>query len=878
MLLTRMQESASRYPEKIAVQMKTGDRYRQYTYRELVRGVASVARSLSEHGIAKGDRIALLSENRPEWMITYLAVMAFKAVIVPLDAQLTDKEVVLLLASSGAKAVFVSEASRQKLPKNGSLIVIAFDPGAGVPFHDMLTAHHDAAIPPAPSAGDLAALLYTSGTTGDPKGVMLSHGNLAANLESVIKLDLFDQTDNLLLLLPLHHTYPAMACILLPFAIGATVTVLNSLKGPDILACIRETGVSVLVGVPLLYNGIRRAIFDEIRRKPAPVRMLVRIFLRINSLLLRTAGTNIGKALFHTVHAKFGPRFRFFASGGARLEPDVYTDMTNLGFTVIEGYGLTETSPVSAFNPLSKQKAGSIGIALPDVEVRIENPDEHGMGEIVVRGPNVMLGYYKKPQETAEALRDGWFYTGDLGYRDKDGYFFITGRSKEMIVLSTGKKIFPDELEKFYKQIPSIKEICLIQGERGIEAAVVPDFDYLKKMNLSNSRETIAFAIEDLAKDLPPYKRITGLRIFKESLPATRLGKLKRSKVRELYQQGGEPGDKTAPDMDSALLSDPVAGKLLACLEPFSAKKKIAPDDNLELDLGLDSLSRVEFVVSIERSFGISLPDSFGSEVFTVKDAVQKIKELLASGPLKAGERVRSSWAEILAQEPAEEARKTIWLEFGPIMKAVRYTVKLLLTAAMKVYGRLSATGVENLPEKGAYLIAPNHLSLADVPSITAAISLKTSSRVFFLGATEFFGGPISSRIARFFHVIPVDMDTRLHNALQLSAYVLRRGKILLVFPEGSRSRDGGIKEFKKGVGIISKELNIPIVPVAISGTYEMLPSGRLFPRPSHVRVSFGKPVHPGGRDYDEIVKTLYGDVVKMLEEQKSEARSQKPD
>jgi long-chain acyl-CoA synthetase len=868
MLLTRMQESASRFPDKVAVQIKTGDRYQQYTYRDLVRAVASVARSLSEQGIGKGDRIALLSENRPEWMIAYLAVLAYGAVIIPLDAQLTDKEVAILLANSEAKAVLVSDTSRQKLPKKGPLI-ISFDPGEGVPFHDMLTAHHDAAIPPAPSAGDLAAILYTSGTTGDPKGVMLSHGNLASNLESVIKLDLFDYTDNLLLILPLHHTYPAMACILLPFALGATVTILNSLKGPDILTCMRETGVSVLVGVPLLYSGLHRAIFDEISRKPAPVRMIVTVFLRINGLLARTTGTNIGKALFHAVHARFGPRFRLFASGGARLEPDVYTDMTNLGFTMIEGYGLTETSPVSAFNPLSKQKAGSIGIALPDVEVRIDGPDENGMGEIAVRGPNVMLGYYKKPQETAEVMRDGWFYTGDLGYRDKDGYFFITGRSKEMIVLSTGKKIFPDELEKFYKQIPAIKEICLIPGERGLEAAVVPDFDYLKKMNLSNSRETIAFEIEDLAKDLPPYKRITGLRIFKESLPATRLGKLKRSKISELYRQGTELTDKPIQEIDSALLSDPVAGKLLTCLEPFSAKKNIAPDDNLELDLGLDSLTRVELVVSIEKSFGINLPDSFGSEVFTVKDAVLKLKELLASGPLKGGERVRSSWADILAEEPAEESRKTITLESGPIMNTVRYAVKLLITLAMKVYGRLSATGVENLPEKGAYIIAPNHLSLADVPSITAAISLKTSSRVFFLGATEFFGGPISLRIARFFQVIPVDMDTRLHNALQLSAYVLRRGKILLAFPEGSRSRDGGIKEFKKGVGIIAKELDIPIVPVAISGTYAMLPSGKMFPKPSHVRVSFGKPIYPGGADYDGIVKTLYGDVVKMLEGQK---------
>jgi long-chain acyl-CoA synthetase len=188
----------------------------------------------------------------------------------------------------------------------------------------------------------------------------------------------------------------------------------------------------------------------------------------------------------------------------------------------------------------------------------------------------------------------------------------------------------------------------------------------------------------------------------------------------------------------------------------------------------------------------------------------------------------------------------------------------------MKIYGRLTATGTENLPETGAYIIAPNHLSLADVPSIAAAISWKTGSQVFFLGATEFFGGPIMSKISRILQVIPVDMDTRLHNALQLSAYVLRRGKILLVFPEGSRSRDGGIKEFKKGVGIIARELNIPIVPVAISGTYEMLPSGRLFPKPARISVSFGKSIHPGGKDYDEIVKTLYGEVVGLLDAMRS--------
>ena len=867
MILAGIQETAAQHPDTIAVQMKIGSEYRQYTCRELVKGVASVARSLSERGIGKGDRVALLSENRPEWIFAYLSTVSLGAVIVPFDAQLTEREIALLLASSGAKAVFVSAACRPKLPRDRSLMMFSFDPGDGLSFHEMLTAHPGAEIPPAPSPGDPAALLYTSGTTGDPKGVMLSHGNLVSNRESVIRLNLIGYGDNLLCLLPLHHTYPAIACIFYALAVGATVTILNSLKGPDITACMKETNVSVMLGVPQLFAGLRRAIFDEIRKKPTVVRLIVKLLLAANRLFRTITKKNMGKALFGAVHAKFGPAFRLFASGGARLEADVYVDMTDLGFTIVEGYGLTETSPVCTFNPVSKQKPGSIGIPIPGVEVRIANPDESGQGEIAVRGPNVMLGYYRKPQETAEVLRDGWFYTGDLGFRDREGYFFITGRSKEMIVLPTGKKIFPEELEKFYKQIPAIKEICLIQGERGLEAAVVPDFDYLRKMNLSNSRETISFEIEDLAKDLPPYKRISGLKIFKDPLPVTRLGKLRRSLVKDLYDKGGERAEKAAQEIDSDLLSTPVGKKFLACLEPFAAKKKIAPDDNLELDLGLDSLARVELVVSIEQSYGISLPESFGSEIFTVKDAVTKIRELIAAGPVKAGERVRLTWAEILAQEPSDEVKQTLSLESGPLCGIGKYFLQGFLKALFKVYGRLSVRGSGNLPQKGPYIIAPNHLSLVDAPAVMASVTWGIGSQMFFLGTTDFFGGPVTSRAARLLQVIPVDMDARLYGALQLSAFVLRKGKILCVFPEGGRSRDGSIKEFKKGVGIIARELNIPVVPVAIQGTYKMMASGQSFPRPVKVTVSFGKPIYPGDLDYEGIVKKLYEEVVKLLGE-----------
>ena len=867
MILTRIQEAASRYPDRIAIQYKEGDRYRTYAYRELIPVIASVARSLSDHGIARGDRVAILSENRPEWVFSYLAVTVLGAVVVPMDAQLTEKEVAVLLANSEAKALCLSAATRERVSGSMSLSIISFDGEDGVPFRGMMEAHPDAVLPANPGNDDLAAILYTSGTTGDPKGVMLTHGNLASNCASAIRLNIVYPSDNLLCLLPLHHTYPAMACMLLTLSLGATMTILNSLKGPDIIACMQETGVSVLVGVPQLLTALRRAIFDQIEKKPLPLRGLVHLLLGLNSVVRRVMGANIGSLFFKQVHARFGPKFRLMVSGGARLDPDVFTDMANLGFTVIEAYGLTETSPGATFNPVGRQKAGSIGIPIPDVDVRIVDPDPSGMGEIAIRGPNVMLGYYKKPEATAEVLRDGWFYSGDLGYRDRDGYFFITGRSKEMIVLSTGKKVFPDELEKFYKQLPAIKEICLVETPRGLEAAVVPDFDYLRRQNIANARETIAFEIEDLQKELPTYKRVMGIKIFKESLPATRLGKLKRSLVRERYLQGGERTEKTVAQVDEELLSEDVGRKVLDCLRPFAVKKHIVPDDNLEIDLGLDSLARVELVVSLEQTFAVGLPDSFGSEVFTVRDVIVKMRDLLSTGGVSGHrEHVRLSWAEILGQEPSPDAKALVRTTRNALCIVGWLIGRSLLQLFLRIYGRMTSSGAGNLPTQGPYLITPNHLSNADAFLLSSALPRGVARQVFFLGDTKFFGGTVSSRIAQYIQVIPVDMESRLYNALQLSAYILRAGKVLCVFPEGSRSRDGSLKDFKKGVAIIAKELNVPLVPVALTGTYEMMRAGRIFPRPARLHVSIGRPIEPGKMSYEEITNKLRESVRDMLE------------
>jgi long-chain acyl-CoA synthetase len=256
----------------------------------------------------------------------------------------------------------------------------------------------------------------------------------------------------------------------------------------------------------------------------------------------------------------------------------------------------------------------------------------------------------------------------------------------------------------------------------------------------------------------------------------------------------------------------------------------------------------------------------------TVKDAVVRVREMLAAGPRAAGERVRLSWGEILAQDPSGEVKETLSLEPGPVWNIGRYAIKLLVKIIFKVYGRLSVRGLQNLPVKGPFIIAPNHTSYADAPSVMAAVSWEIGSQTFYLGASDYFDGPVTSRIAKLIQVIPVDMDARLYNALQLSAYVLRQGKVLCVFPEGTRARDGRLREFKKGVGIIAKELNVPIIPVSINGTYEMLAPGKAFPVPAKVTVVFGKPIFPEDRDYDGIVKKLYDDVADLLEEVRSKS------
>ncbi|MEA3509365.1 MAG: AMP-binding protein, partial [candidate division NC10 bacterium] len=573
----------------------------------------------------------------------------------------------------------------------------------------------------------------------------------------------------------------------------------------------QETGVTFLPGVPQLLALLHRGIFQEIKKRPRPIRLLFNVLLGFAGAARQYFGINPGRLLFTQIHRRFGGRLSILISGGAKLDPAVGRDFYRLGFTVLEGYGLTETSPGVTFTPMTKPRFESVGVPLSGVQVRIMEPDPEGVGEIAIRGPNVMQGYFKDEEGTTQSFQDGWFLSGDLGYLNADGYLFVTGRLKEVIVLSTGKNIYPEEVEAHYLKSPFIKEICLLGiGElgaprtEGIAALVVPNFDHLRAERHANSEDVIRWEMDSLSRELPASKRPTQLRIVKDPFPRTRLGKIQRHLIHEMYLGAetlrAEVDEGLPPsEADQHLWESPVTRKVFAYLPVVARKKKgIRLDDNLELDLGLDSLSRIELMVALEEMFGIDLPAEAGPELFTVRDLVVKAQDLVEHPQAIQEEREvrRPPWNEILAGEPPESVRTEIAESNKPWAIVVSFLSHKVLRLVFRLLCRLRVHGLSHVPDRGPYLITPNHASYVDGFALGAALEFRLVRQLNFLGFQQFFQNPITAMFGKAYRVIHVDADTYLFQALQAAAYVLRQGEFLCVFPEGSRSIDGQIKPF----------------------------------------------------------------------------------
>jgi long-chain acyl-CoA synthetase len=465
----------------------------------------------------------------------------------------------------------------------------------------------------------------------------------------------------------------------------------------------------------------------------------------------------------------------------------------------------------------------------------------------------VMKGYYKKSKATEEVLSNGWFHSGDFGYMDEDGYLFITGRIKEVIVLSSGKNVYPDEVEKKYLNIPLIKEMCVLgAAEKGmvesLQAIIVPDFEYAKQSQIGNVQEALKWEINAISITLPEYMRIRGYTLHPGPLPRTPLGKLRRFVVEDMMKAKTEKVT-TLREEDSDLMEDEIGRKVIRCIKPLLKENlPVSGKDNLELDLGLDSLAKVELIVALEMAFSIKLPETFASEIQTVSELVSKIKTYETKG---VGEITNTpAWREILQTEPGIDDRNKVGLHLNIIERLIVFLGLLFVKTVTKILFRVKTKGIDNIPKNGPYIIAPNHVSYLDGFCVISGIPLKYFQSLYTLGGQQFFTGGVKESFARLAHIIPIDPETYLNRALRISSYVLRNEKSLLIFSEGGRSFDGKLMEFKKGVGILALELDVPVVPVYIKGSFEALPRTAIWPKFMKIELLFGRPLYPKDIDF----------------------------
>lgn len=797
------------------------------SYSELRENISSFA-TLAD--ILPGERVLICSENRPEWIYALYGGWQRGGIVVPVDYMSSVDEIAYVVEETEPAVVFCSGqtegAIREALERIGWRgLVYNFD-------SLILPKPHEKSL----SRGleETALILYTSGTTGKPKGVMLSFKNLLSNIRAIEKVGVAGKEDITVALLPFHHSYPLMVTLLVPLYLGATVVFMERLSSEELLQVMREHGITILVGVPRLYQLIHQRVMEGIRSNP-----LARLLFALSPYLPKA----LRRKVFARVHRAFGGRLRYMVSGGAKLPLDVAVDLDKLGFTVLEGYGLTETSPIVSFNPPNRPKLGSVGVPIEGVYVKISEE-----GEVLVRGINVMQGYFKKPEETKRAFKDGWLLTGDLGYLDEEGYLYITGRKKEILVLSGGKKVNPEELESLILKTSSlVKEVAVLELNGSVKALILPDFEELKRRGVLNIEEYIKWQVVDrVNQKLPEWKRITGFKVIKEELPKTRLGKIKRYMLAQIYQSTQEDSASREEDAVMSTQEAQVIKSFISKLTQREAKGY----HHLELDLGLDSLGKVELLSFLESAFGITVTE----EDLVARSTLQEVVKLVLERRAKFEEGTLE-WKDILlAGEPYSPEEHAFFFNAG----------RLLLKGFFLLYNRLEVEGIQNLPEP-PFIIAPNHASYLDGFVVACALPSRIAVQTYFLGAEEYFTGGIRSLFARLAHVITVNLDRRLKESLQKTAWVLKQGKVVVIFPEGARTRDGRLLPFRKGFAVLSKELDVPVVPTALIGTYESMSIYHKFPRPVKIKVVFGKPVYPEGKDYDQIVEEVKRQIEELL-------------
>ena len=780
----------------------------------------------------------IIMENRPEWIYSFFTIWDKNSAAIAIDAQSSPKEILYVLEDSNPDIIMCSNETEKNILEaisnynfKDNIKVLNVD-NFKIDNEKMKKIANSEFELRNPEGNQTAAMLYTSGTTGSPKGVMLTFNNLMTEMEGIYEKGIFDHRDQILALLPFHHVLPLTATVLLMLRYQTSIVFVRKIASKEIFEALEKNRVTALIGVPrvfkLFYDGIKQQI---------DAKFITRAIFKIMS---KSKSIPLKRKVFSKVHKKFGGHLDFIVAGGAKLDPEIARFYETLGIYSLEGYGLTETSPVIAVNSKKERKIGTIGKKLYNVDVKIENE------ELWVKGPIVMKGYYNKPEKTAEVMtEDGWFKTGDLAKIDEEGYITIIGRRNSMIVLSNGKNIDPETLENrlIAKSDKLIKEAGIFNHQNKLAAIIIPDLLECRKRNINNVKTYIKNIVEDYNLSAHNYEKVLDYKVFEEELPKTRVGKLRRFMLPNLYEQNVVKKAKVAePDNEVYKILKEYVKKAKG-IEP-------QPEENLELEIGMDSLDIVEFFAYIENNFGLQLDE----EKFAEMPNLKLLSEYINEKAVKI-ENNEINWKQIIEEAKPIKDDKNRW---------ITKFLKVFLDVIIKVYFRIQRNGREKLDPKPKIYVS-NHQSFIDPLILGSLLPKSILYNTIFLAIDWYFKKFPLKLLVSNGNVILIDINKNIRKSVEEIVGYLKSGKNVLIFPEGARTKDGKVAEFKKVFAIISKELGIDVQCLGIKGGFEAYSRYMKFPKPKKIKVAVLDIIKPEG-SYEEIAEKAKEIITKYVE------------
>jgi len=830
-------ECTASYRERPAFILKEADSSRRpLSFFEFNQLVLKISQILTSRFPQRGFKIGLWGENRVEWCALAIATWKAGGTLVPLMHIATDSEITNIINAAKIDGLFISP-KLEKIPKFGIKDTFLMDftqtrgQGALRSLGDLLSELRAAPTNPKPpiirrpekfSDDELAILIFTSGTTGHPKGVMLTHKNIISNITDTFDVFPTDENDRAVSVLPLSHLFELVGGFAIAHAKGICISYPESLKPEDVLGEMASQKATLLVAVPFFFEIIDRAIQERIKKMP---HLTQRFIALMGGLVFRAPF--LGPIIFKKIHAVFGGHIRYFVTGGAKIDPDIILRFKRLGIHFLQGYGLTETSPIISFTSLKHDKYGSVGRPVPSIKIKIVD------GEICVSGDNVFKGYFENPEATAQVLQGGWFHTGDIGHLDEEHFLFITGRKKDIIVTPNGKNIYPEELEEALRLSPLIQEVAVIGLDTGrgeeVHAVIVPT--PVAPRESAAQRQAIWSEVEKICANFSDYKRIYGITVTKEELPKTATKKIRKHVLKEMLAKNGFKESSAAEGTHTPLnIEFEREVWLNERLQLITKRPDIWREAHLRQDLGIDSLTFMELVSAIETHWGTEILDGDFDKILDVEALLTYLGKSVPKDASSAKTKMNFDYRQ----------------NNRFMMRALRLLLHgIFIRPLMKLFFRFRISNSEIFSQNQNWIATPNHASHLDLLSVLGSVPLNRLNETYAVAADDyFFNTPFKAYFVRLlFNAIPFERRARIDTGFRICEEILREGGSLIIFPEGTRSQTGQLSEFKPGVGRLLAAHSYSAIPVYIRGAHEAFPKGASVPTPHPISVYIGQPL-----------------------------------